>query len=90
MFLYGLQWTKCNLQQKYSVFVDVSECAVLLLRHKTDFKEDITMQYDVNKNEDIKQLHSGNHASSTNSAGNLSYFSLPCEHNIKIYGRVRY
>ena len=43
MFLYGLQWTKCNLQQKYSVFVDVSECAVLLLRHKTDVKEDITM-----------------------------------------------
>ena len=49
------------------VFNDVSECVVLLSRHKIDVKEDITLLHDVNKNEDIKQLHWGNHANSTNS-----------------------
>ena len=58
------------------VFVDVSKRVVLLSRHKIDTKEDITLQHDVNKNEDIKQLHSGNHENSTNSVQNLSYFSL--------------
>ena len=58
------------------VFVDVSKPVVLLSRHKIDTKEDITLQHDVNKNEDIKQLHSGNHENSTNSVQNLSYFSL--------------
>ena len=34
----------------------------------------------MNKNEDIKQLHSGSHANSTNSVRNLSHFSLLCEY----------
>ena len=37
----------------------------------------------MNKDEDIEQLHSGNHANSTNSVRNLSYFSLSCKHNIE-------
>ena len=41
-----------------------------------------------NKKEDIKQLHLGNNANSTNSVRNLSYYSLLCEHNIETYGRV--
>ena len=49
------------------VFNDVSERVVLLSRHKIDVKEDITLLHDVNKSEDIKQLHWGNHANSTNS-----------------------
>ena len=32
----------------------------------------------MNKNEDIKQLHSGNHANSINLVRNLTYFSLSC------------
>ena len=44
----------------------------------------------MNKNEDIKQLHSGNHANCTNSVRNLSYFSLSREHNTETYDRVRY
>ena len=51
----------------HCVFVDVSEHVSLLSRHKIDVKENITSQHDVNKNGDIKQLHSGNHADSTNS-----------------------
>ena len=44
MFLYGLQWTKNNLQQKiHCVFVDVSERVVLLSRYIIDVKEDITL-----------------------------------------------
>ena len=79
-----------NLQQKiHCVFVNVSERVVLLSRHKTEVKEDITLKHDVNKNEDIKQLHSGNHANSTNSVRNPPYLSLSCEHNIETYGRVR-
>ena len=43
-FQYGLQWAKYNLQQIiHCVFVDVSERAVLLSRHKIDIKEDITL-----------------------------------------------
>ena len=49
---------------------------------KIDVKEDKTLKRDVNKINGIKQLHSGNHVNSTNSVPNLSYFSLPCEHNI--------
>ena len=49
---------------------------------KIDVKEDKTLKHDVNKINGIKQLHSGNHANSTNAVPNLSYFSLPCEHNI--------
>ena len=48
-------------QKIHCVFNDVSERVVLLSRHKIDVKEDITLLHDVNKNEDIKQLHWGNH-----------------------------
>ena len=76
--------------RKYTVFfVDVSESVVLLSRHKIDVKEEITLQHDVNKNEHIKQLHSGKHPNSTTSVRNLPYLSLSCEHNIETYGRVR-
>ena len=49
------------------VFVDVSEHVSLLSRYKIDVKENIASKHDVNKNGDIKQLLSGNHADSTNS-----------------------
>ena len=39
----------------------------------------------MDENEDIKQLHLGNHSNSTYSVQNMSYFSLSCEHNIKTY-----
>ena len=74
----------------HRVFVDVSERIVLLSGHKIGVKEDITLSHDVNKKEDIKQLHSGNNANSTYSVRNMSYFSLSCEHNIETYNRVRY
>ena len=45
-------------QKMHCVFVNVSEYVVLLLRHKTDVKEDITLKHDVSKNKDIKRLHS--------------------------------
>ena len=78
------------LQQKiHCVFANVSEGVVLLSRHEIDFKVNIT-KHDVNKNEEIKQLHSGQHANSTNSVQNPPYFSLSCENNIGAYGRVRY
>ena len=69
----------------HCIFVDVSERIVLLSRHKIGVKEDMTLSHDVNKKEDIKQLHSGNHANSTNSVRKISYFSLPCGHNIETY-----
>ena len=42
----------------------------------------------MNKNEDIKQLNSVEHANSDNSVRNPPYLSLSSEHNIKSYGRV--
>ena len=56
-------------------------CSIIKIL-KIDVKEDKTLKRDVNKINGIKQLHSGNHVNSTNSVPNLSYFSLPCEHNI--------
>ena len=44
----------------------------------------------MNKNEDIEQLHLGNHVNSTNLVRSLPYFPLSCEHNIETYDRVRY
>ena len=86
-----ISWKINFLQQKiHSVFVDFWERVILLSSHKIDVKEDITLQHDVNKNEDIKQLHSGKHANSTNSVRNLPYFSLSCDHNIETYGGIRY
>ena len=80
---------KINSQQKiHSVFVDVSERLVPLSRHKTEVKEHTTLKHDVNKNEDIKQLHFGKHANSTNSIQNPPYLSLSCEHIIETYDRV--
>ena len=73
----------------HRVFFYFSERVVLLSRHRIHIKEDVTLQHDVNKNEIIKQLHSRNHANSTNSVQNLSYFSLSCEHNIETYDRIR-
>ena len=43
----------------------------------------------MDENEDIKQLHLGNHANSTNSVQNMAYFSLSCEHNIETYDIFR-
>ena len=44
VLVYGLQWTKYNLQQKiHCVFVDVSERLALLSRHKIDVKENISL-----------------------------------------------
>ena len=40
----------------------------------------------MNKNEDIKQLHSGKHANSTNSVRNPPYFLVSSEHNMQTYG----
>ena len=90
-FSHGLGWTKFNLQQKiHFVFVDVSGRIVLLSKHKIDVKENIMLKHDVNKNEDIEQLHSGNHVNSTNSVRNLTYFLLSRQHNIETFDRGRY
>ena len=44
LFSYVLQWTKFNIWKKlYCFFVDVSECVVLLSKHKTEVKEDIIL-----------------------------------------------
>ena len=43
-YYFLVEWIKFNLQKKIPcVFVDVSERVVLLLRHKIDVKEDITL-----------------------------------------------
>ena len=59
-----------------------AENTVLLLTFQDDLfyyqdKTDITKKtwYD-NKNEDIKQLHFGDHTNSTNSVRNRSYFAI--------------
>ena len=77
--------------RKYTVFLSMFQKVLFykLSRHKIDVKENTTLQHDVNKNEEIKQLHSGKHANSTNSVRNPPYLSLSCEHNIETYGRVR-
>ena len=69
----------------FQFFMFLSTFQSVLLHYqdiKIDVKEDKTLKHDVNKINGIKQLHSGNHVNSTNSVPNLSYFSLPCEHNI--------
>ena len=60
----------------HRVFVDVSERIVLLSRHKIGVKENITLSHDVNKKEDIKQLHSGNNANCTKSVRNMTFFII--------------
>ena len=51
---------------------------------------ELNFVHDVNQNEDIRQLHLGIHANSTNSVRKLSYFLLSCQHNIETFDRDRY
>ena len=42
------------------------------------------------KNEDIIELHSGNHGNSLNAVQNLTQVSLLCEHDIETYDKTCY
>ena len=62
-----------GLSRKYTVFLSTFQNVLFYYQdRKLTLKK--TLKHDVNKNEDIKQLHSGNHTNSTNSVRNLSYF----------------
>lgn len=63
---------------------------VLLLGHKTDAEEEMKLEYDVTKNEEIIELHSGNHGNFLNAVQNLTQVSLLCEHDIETYDKTCY
>ena len=47
------------------------------------------LEYDVNKNEEIIDLHSGNHGNFLNAVQNLTQVSI-CEHDIETYDKTCY